>query len=63
MEHCQKIFHPFEVTDNDEETFLLSDIDPDTNYFNQTDFKITKNCIYYDESKFNREYVKVKKWM
>ena len=38
MEHCQKIFHPFEVTDNDEETFILSDIDPDTNYFNQTDF-------------------------
>ena len=59
MVHCQKIFHPFEISEGDDETFFISDIDPDTNYFNQTDFKITNNCLYYNEDKFNSEYAKV----
>ena len=59
MVHCQKIFYPFEISEGDDETFYISDVDPDTNYFNQDDFKITNNCFYYNEDKFNSEYAKM----
>ena len=55
----KEIFHVFDVSD-DSEDYFVDDIDPDKNYFNRYDFKLTKNCQYYDENKFNREYAKMK---
>ena len=49
----KEIFHVFDVSD-DNEDYFVDDIDPDKNYFNRYDFKLTKNCQYYDENKFNR---------
>ena len=53
----KEIFHVFDVTDDDDDQFV-ADIDPDKNYFNKYDFKLTKNCQYYDENQFNMEYAK-----
>ena len=54
----KEIFHVFDVTDDGDDQFV-ADIDPDKNYFNRYDFKLTKNCQYYDENKFNMEYAKI----
>ena len=41
----KEIFHVFDVSD-DNEDYFVDDIDPDKNYFNRYDFKLTKNCQY-----------------
>ena len=37
---------------------FVADIDPDKDYFNRYNFRLTKNCQYYNENKFNIEYAK-----
>ena len=54
-----KIFHVFDVSDDNENHFV-DNIDQDKNYFNRYDFKLTENCQYYDENKFNMEYAIIK---
>ena len=54
-----KIFHVFDISDDKEDHFV-DDIDPDENYFNRYDFKLTKDCKYYDENELDREYAKIK---
>ena len=56
----KQIFHVFDVCD-DNEDYIVDDMDPDKNYVNRYEFKLTKNCQFYDENKFNREYAKMQK--